>query len=98
MSSLAFARECDSGQKMFSAKGFVIGKGAVQSFGFAVAVIEGSDIVATNVAAKPGANSVELQTSVTGRLRKGGWTKGTARELIDEGSWRIPLWIKLPLT
>lgn len=98
LSSLAFERECDAGQNLFSAKGFVIGKHAERSFGFAVVVIEDSDIAATSAAAKLAGSNVELQTSDTDRLQKGGWIKGTARELIDEGSRRVPLWIKVPPT
>lgn len=96
LSSLAFGRECDASHKMFSAKGFVIGKCAVGSFGYAVVVIADSDIAAMIAAVVAAGNSGDQPTSVTGKRRKEGWIKGTVREPIDEG-WRAPLWIKVPL-
>jgi hypothetical protein len=83
-------------QKMFSVKGFAVGKNAAPSSGFAGAAIMASNIAVSIAAPKPVMSSVELQTSATERLWKEGWINATDSELIVSVVPHFPLWIKVP--
>jgi hypothetical protein len=80
---------------LFSVKRFAVG--VPRYFGSAVAAIAASNIAATIAAPKRAGSSVELQTSVTERLERGGLIRETAKENIGNGCGpHFPLWIKVP--
>jgi hypothetical protein len=81
---------------MFSVKGFAGQTGAARYFGFAVPAIAVSNTAATIAAAKRAGSSVELQTFVIGKLRKGDWINGIDSRPIVHGWRQIPLWIRVP--
>jgi len=81
---------------LFSVKGFVESQGAGRYFASAAAVIAGSNTAATIAAAKRAVSSVERQTCVIGKLRKGDSINGIASRPIGHGWPQFPLWIKVP--
>jgi len=82
--------------KMFCGKGFAVGTNATASFGSAVTAIMASSIAVSIAALNPAVSSVEQQTSVTGKPRKGNWTNVTGNESIAGAELNFPLWIKVP--
>jgi hypothetical protein len=82
--------------KMFSVKGFAIGKNVTPSSGSAATAIMASNIAVSIAAAKPAVSSVGLQISDTERLWKESWINATDSELIASGVQHFPLWIKVP--
>ena len=96
LSSLAFVREWTTQPKLFSVRGFAARKVAVPSSGFVGTAIAVSNTAATIAAAKRAGSSVELQTFVIGKLRKGDWINGIDSRAIGHGWQQIPLWIKVP--
>jgi hypothetical protein len=82
--------------KMFSVKGFAIGKNVTPSSGSVATAIMASNIAVSIAAAKPAVSSVGLQISDTERLWKESWINATDSELIASGVQHFPLWIKVP--
>ena len=81
---------------MFSDKGFADGAN-VDLFSGSTANATGGIVTAVIVAGeKPVGNSFVQPISVTEKLWKQDWIKGTASELIADVWQNIPLWIKVP--
>jgi hypothetical protein len=81
---------------LFFVKEFAVGKGVARYFGSVVVATAASNTAVNIAATKHAESSVELQTSVTGKLRTGGLISRTAREPTANGGPHFPLWIKLP--
>jgi hypothetical protein len=84
--------------KMFSVKGFVVGKNVTPYSGSAAAAIMVSNIAASIAAPKHAVSNVGLQTSATEKLWKEDLINETDSERIAGGAQHFPLWIKVPLS